>query len=149
MSGDKKLIILRGLPGSGKTEIAKELVRNGIIHSTDDFQIKNGKYIFDPKNLGRYHRLNLIACIKSMEKGISPIIIDNTNVASADCKNYVNAARYYGYSIEIVEVKTPWAFNIDELAKRNTHNVSRETIEDMYQRYEKLDVFNRRLKIML
>lgn len=38
------LIIICGLPGSGKSEIAKSLVgAKGIIHSTDNYHIKNGK----------------------------------------------------------------------------------------------------------
>ena len=142
---DRKLFILRGLPGSGKSDKAKELVGNGVIHSTDEFHIKNGKYVLDVENLGRFHYFNLIASIKSMQKGISPIIIDNTNVIASHCKKYVEAGKKYGYEIIIIEPNTTWAFDIEELTKRNIHGVSRDTIIEMSRQYEKPDIFKRKL----
>ena len=45
---DKKLVILVGLPGSGKSTKAKELAgTEGIILSTDEFFMKDGEYQFD------------------------------------------------------------------------------------------------------
>ncbi len=143
----KKLILMRGLPGSGKTLFALKLVGDGIIHSTDDFLIKDGKYVFDKDNICRYHRRNLVDSINSMTRGISPIIIDNTNIIAEYCKEYVKYGKIFGYDIEVVEVDTPWAFDIEELIKRNTHDVPRETIEDMLRIYEKLSVFKRKLGI--
>ena len=141
----KKLIILRGLPGSGKSVIARKLVGNGIIHSTDDYLIKNGKYEFDHDNIAKFHYFNLMDSIRSMKKGISPLIIDNTNIMAFHCINYVEQGKMYGYEIEVVEADTPWAFDVEELVKRNSHNVPKETIIDMLQKYETLDVFKRKL----
>ena len=45
----KKLIINRGIPGSGKSTSAKKLAPKEQIFSTDDYFMKNGKYIFDGK----------------------------------------------------------------------------------------------------
>lgn len=138
---------MRGAPGSGKTLLAMKLVGNGVIHSTDDFLIKDGKYVFDKDNICRYHRRNLVNSINSMTRGISPIIIDNTNIIAEYCTEYVKYGKIFGYDIEVVEVDTPWAFDIEELMKRNTHDLPRETIEDMLRRYEKLPVFKRKLGI--
>ena len=142
---NKKLILLRGLPGSGKSDIAKKLIGNGIIHSTDRYLIKNGKYEFDRDNIAKYHYYNLISSIRSMKKGISPIIIDNTNITAYSCINYVEQGKMYGYEIIIIEPDTSWAFDVEELVKRNSHNVPRETIIDMLQKYEAPDVFKRKL----
>lgn len=142
---DKKLIILRGLPGSGKSDIAKKLVGNGIIHSTDSYLTKNGKYEFDRDNIAKYHYYNLMSSIRSMKKGISPIIIDNTNIAALHCINYSEQGKMYGYEIIVIEPDTHWAFDVEELVKRNSHGVPRDTIIDMLQKYEAPDVFKRKL----
>ena len=144
----KKLIILRGLPGSGKSNMAKKLVGKGVIHSTDNYLTKNGKYEFDHDNIARYHYLNLMDSIRSMRKGISPIVIDNTNIMALHCINYVEQGKIYGYEIEIVETDVPWAFDIEELVKRNSHDVPRETIIDMLQKYEAPDLFKRKLGLV-
>lgn len=142
---DKKLIIMRGLPGSGKSEDAKRLVGNGIIHSTDDYFIRNGMYVFNSKYVGRFHYLNLISSIVSMKRGISPIIIDNTNTLAADCVSYVEMGKMYGYEIIVVEPGSSWAFDIEELMKRNAHGVPRETLVEMLEQYENPEVFKKKL----
>jgi len=144
---DRKLFILRGLPGSGKSEKAKQLVGNGVIHSTDNFFIRDGKYVFDSDNIGRFHCLNLMNSIRSMQRGVSPIIIDNTNIVSSHCSGYVDQGKLYGYEIIIVEPDTPWAFNVEELVKRNTHDTPRETIVEMLEQYEKPDLFKKKLRL--
>jgi Fe-S cluster assembly ATPase SufC len=41
---NQELIIMVGIPGSGKSTMAKSIVGNGIIHSTDDLIEANGDY---------------------------------------------------------------------------------------------------------
>lgn len=108
MSNKKQLIIIRGLPGSGKSTLAKKLAKStGIIHSVDDYFMKDGIYKFEEDKLSEYHDLNLYAAIDSMEKGISPIIIDNTNLLSVHLIPYVFEARFYDYKILVEETQTP------------------------------------------
>ena len=124
---DKQLIIIRGLPGSGKSTLAKSLVgTTGIIHSVDDYFMKDGIYKFEEDKLSEYHDLNLYAAIDSMEKGISPVIIDNTNLSSAFLVSYVSEARFYEYEILVEETQTLWRFDIEELMKRNIHGLPRK-----------------------
>ena len=145
MIADKKLIIMRGLPGSGKSQRARELVENGIIHSTDDYFIRDGTYKFDENNICRFHDLNLMSAIESMKKGMSPVIIDNTNLIAFYCEEYVENAKRYGYDVVIVEPSSPWAFDVDELVKRNVHDTSRDIILVMLEMYEEPEVFKRML----
>lgn len=50
---------MRGLPGSGKSTKAKKIAGNeGVIYSTDDFFMINGKYTYDPKLIGENHEKN-------------------------------------------------------------------------------------------
>src|ERR1700747_3920432 len=41
---NQELIVMRGIPGSGKSTKAKSLVGQGCIHSTDDLIEKTGDY---------------------------------------------------------------------------------------------------------
>jgi len=142
---DKRLIVLRGLPGSGKSKKAGQLVGNGIIHSTDDYHIRNGKYVFDSDNVSKFHYFNLMNSIRSMQRGMSPIIIDNTNIMASYCMSYVDQGKMYGYEIIVIEPDTDWAFDVEELVKRNTHGVPRETILEMLEQYEESDLFKKKL----
>jgi adenylate kinase family enzyme len=52
----KELVLMRGLPGSGKSTKARKIAGEvGVIYSTDDFFMIDGKYIYNPKLIGDYH----------------------------------------------------------------------------------------------
>lgn len=144
---DQVLVVMRGIPGSGKSTKAKQLVGNGIIHSTDDLIESKGDYReffanmvsngnFAP--LGQMHNLNFKNAVKSMQSGISPVIIDNTNIRPNEPKNYIEAALNMGYddkNIKFVEIGTG-GLSAEELANRNTHGVPLDKIKSMIQAYE-------------
>jgi predicted kinase len=100
----KRLILMRGVSGSGKSTVAEKLQKElgGVIYSTDDFFIQDdGRYLFDGSKLQENHQKNKDRTEKAMIEGISPIIIDNTNRAAWEMKDYAILAQKYGYSIEI------------------------------------------------
>ena len=82
------------------------------------------------------HQWNQIRAEDAMKKGVSPIVIDNTNVEAWEAKPYVEKGLQYGYDIKIAEPDTPWKFNAEELAKRNKHGVPKEVIEEMIEKWE-------------
>ena len=110
----KKMYLLRGVPGSGKStksnailsengiDISNIFIKNQHILSTDDFFIVNGKYKFDPRKLVQYHEANKMRTEEQMKKGISPLLIDNTNIMPWEMKNYVELADKYGYETIIL-----------------------------------------------
>lgn len=127
---NKVLYVARGLSGSGKSTLAKKLAGDtGAIFSADDFFMNNGKYEFSTTKLGDAHQWNYKRATDAIRSGISPIVIDNTNVEAWEPKRYVEFALSNGYRIEIAEPDTPWKFNAQELYKRNTHGVPLETIQ--------------------
>jgi len=132
----KILYVIRGIPGSGKSTLVKSLGDNLHIFSTDDLFMNNGKYEFDPNKLGEYHQLNYRNAVGAMEAGLSPIVIDNTNINSFQVRGYVKAGVENGYQVEFKEPNTPWKFDAEELAKRNKHGVSKEIIQKMIKNWE-------------
>lgn len=133
---------MRGLPGCGKSTRARELQNKGIIHSTDFYLInqETGEYKFDPSRIEHFHEQNLKAAIKSMQDGISPVIIDNTNIQRWQYQKYIDAAEEYGYDVEF-ETFDPTDYSeefIKELAERQkkTHHVPEHVILDMLKNWE-------------
>ena len=143
----QQLILLRGIPGSGKSTMAKSLVVYGIIHSTDDLIEATGDYrgFFtkmiesgDFADLSRMHSKNLSNAIKSMGDGITPCIIDNTNIKANEPKAYVVAALEMGFdedNIHICDVGTR-GLSAEELAESNTHGVPLDKIKMMMQSHK-------------
>lgn len=130
------------MTGSGKSTKAKELAGQGKIHSTDDVIEAGDDYNeffakmiaskdFSP--LSRVHSTNLKNAVSSMKSGVTPVIIDNTNIKQNESKAYIVAALELGYSdnnIKFVDIGTA-GLEAAELAKRNTHGVPLEKIEMM------------------
>ena len=133
----KELIIMRGVPGSGKSTKAQNLGQGGVVYGTDEFFTQpDGQYVFDVKKLGHNHEQNRLRTEQAMLKEISPIVVDNTNVTIKEVRPYYELAQKYGYSVRFEESDTPWRFDVDELTKRNTHGVPREKIQEMVEKYQ-------------
>jgi len=149
----QELIIMRGISGSGKSTKAKSLVKEGIIHSTDEVIESFGDYreffakmikaqeekqenAFAP--LHKAHGTNFRNAVNSMKSGISPVIVDNTNLKANEPKNYVVEALKMGYddsNIKIVDVGTG-GLDAEGLAKRNSHGVPLEKIKAMIESHK-------------
>jgi predicted kinase len=145
----QELVFLIGLPGSGKSTKAKTIVGDGAIHSTDDvissmfdysqfFKDMAEKNNFD--SLHMMHMLNLQNAIISMHKGITPIIIDNTNLSRRDMKPYIEVALELGFDdnkIKFINIGTN-GLTIDELFERNVHNVPLDKIKSMLDKHKNM-----------
>ncbi|KAF5295317.1 hypothetical protein FQA39_LY13182 [Lamprigera yunnana] len=141
------LIFMRGLPGSGKSYLARSIIDHtfgsteyyNLILSTDDYFLhkSSGTYRYDPSKIQEAHEWNQQRAYKQMSSGISPVIIDNTNTQMWEMKAYAMMAANFGYIVEIVEPFTPWAFDVKQLYLKNKHKVPKMKINEMLLRYEK------------
>ncbi|XP_027874326.1 NEDD4-binding protein 2 [Xiphophorus couchianus] len=136
----KVLVLLRGAPGSGKSTLARALLEHnpgGVVLSTDDYFNHGGRYRFDPMVLGEAHEWNHKRARESFERGINPIIIDNTNMQGWEMKPYVVQALKHGYKVLFKEPDTWWKSKPRELERRTAHNVPVETIRRMLNGYDR------------
>jgi predicted kinase len=130
------LTIMTGLPGSGKSTKAKQILfddRAGVILATDDYWSAGQHYFFDQTRLGDAHRWNQWRCEQAMLKELNPII-DNTNLTFKEMKSYVDLAIKYNYEIRLAQSETRWKDNEKVCFVLNTHNVPWETMEKMKER---------------
>jgi len=144
LAQNKKLWIVRSPSGAGKSTLAEQIAGvNGVIFTTDDYFMHNGKYIFDAKRLGQAHQWNQERTEQAMKQGIPTIVVANTSTRSYEMKSYVQMAQKYGYDVKIKEpdwhpdLKTKEGkWNIDFLRGRNKHDVPPEVLQRMIDRYD-------------
>lgn len=142
----KKVVLMVGVPGSGKSTIANTIVNEcgyGGVVSADKYMVDNGNYEFKIERLARCHAncLHDFAEIlhyhaEDAAAGVidSLIIVDNTNLNNIERAPYVSLALAYGYNVEICFVQTSLSYA--ELAARNVHGVSVGSIARMFQNME-------------
>lgn len=136
-SGQSVLVLMRGLPGSGKTTLAQKICGRGVVLSADHFFCQGGKYNFDKSRLSEAHEWNKGKAKKFIQEGRSPIIIDNTNVEMWEMMPYVALALRAKYHVCVLEPDTPWKFDSRQLTQKNMHGVPRRTIDSMLERYDR------------
>src|SRR5271157_4763492 len=147
-----KVIIMRGIPGSGKSMMANLLKNLGaVVHSTDNyhiekfrlengifhnvfdkiksiFRISSSKYKFNGKKIHFYHEVNYHKFCNSVDEGKKYIVVDNTNFKPSLYKEYVEYAKDNGYEVIAIVFKPS---DISVHINRNTHNVPLKTLEYM------------------
>jgi predicted ABC-type ATPase len=150
----KKVIILSGVSGCGKSTIAHSFVpddkyRDGAgkaIVSADHFFIRDGVYQFDPSKLSQAHATCFRKFLSYLQLDVSLVIVDNTNTTEAEISPYYLAAQAFEYQCEIMTVSTDdkdlfvRESNIKKCAERNSHGVPEGVIRAQAKR-----LYNRKL----
>jgi predicted kinase len=133
---NRDLIILRGLPGSGKSSIAKILNKSSICSADDYFINKEGEYIFESEKLQKAHDYCYGQVEKYMNHDEHIIIVDNTNTRLVEYKKYVELAEVYEYNVIILEIFCSDKKEAEYFAKRNSHQVPYKEVMKMLARWE-------------
>ncbi|XP_064208810.1 NEDD4-binding protein 2-like 1 [Anguilla rostrata] len=138
------LIIMRGLPGSGKTtlswDIMKEYDYTGEVLSTDDYFIDDyGYYNFDFYSLERAHNWNQERAEEAMQNGVHPIIIDNTNMRRCHMEPYVQMGLEYGYYIKFRTTPDTFRCSVEELHKRANCGITKRVMYRMKKNFEQVE----------
>jgi predicted kinase len=102
----KRLYVMQGVPGSGKSTIADYLGQqlSGFQLSTDMWRYAGGAYEYDPETNKRFHTDCQKACIIAMQDETPVIIIDNTNITYWQAEPYIIAARIFDYEVQVIRV---------------------------------------------
>ncbi|XP_010863973.1 NEDD4-binding protein 2-like 1 [Esox lucius] len=142
----KDLIILRGLPGVGKSDRARELLdeyrRPGIqgeIYSTDRY---HEMFDWDTQYFNRNHMWNRRDVFRAMKSGVTPIIVDNTNVNCWHMYPYVFMGMHRRYYITIEEVPRGYPGNfipLNKLYRLCSGNIPKRTFRKYRDGWEEVD----------
>jgi len=130
----KRVVILRGIPGCGKSTYAKTLL-NATIVSTDDFFIdETGKYERVDEKLTEAHTDCLRKFLTVLKRGDEIVVVDNTNINPVDVAPYYALAQVYGHVPEVVTFECPASI----AGPRNTHGVPQEHVNRLEQSLHQL-----------
>lgn len=137
---------MRGVPGCGKSYLAKEILKYTIsdeanprdhIFSADDFFYDfRGKYMYDRNKIPAAHEDTQRKVKERAVQGWSPLFVDNTHVKLWEMMTYVTTAVQNGYYVEILQPMTPWCKSAGKLAQKNSHGVPRDRIAMMLEGFE-------------
>lgn len=124
-----QLILVRGLPGSGKSTharvIANEIFRCARIEA-DMYFVKDGEYLFDASKLGEAHKWCLDNTRELLSDGVS-VVVSNTFTTKKELKPYFDIAKQLGIKPHVILCQGNY---------KNIHNVPEETIKKMKNRFE-------------
>lgn len=129
---ENSIILIRGLPGSGKSSLARLLSENGKypVYSVDDyFTDENGNYNFD-------HRKNHFAyddckknVLKEIQNKMEKIFVDNTFTLDWEMEPYFKLAKENNYQIFVLTME-------NYHSGVNVHGISMDQINKMAEKYK-------------
>ncbi len=133
MMPPNSLILLRGLPGSGKTTLAKLLSEEGKYpyYSVDDYftDTKTCNYNFDFKNNHLAYKQCEEHTKAAMKKLVPKIIVHNTFTMDWELETYFKLAAEFMYTIFVATVERYHEHS-------NIHEVSNEQLQKMAEKYK-------------
>jgi predicted kinase len=129
----KNLILLRGLPGAGKSSLANVLSENGKypVFAIDNYFTDKitGEYQFNfAENYLAYQQCESL-CKQALVQGITKVFIDNTFTLDWELAPYFKLAAHFGYTLYVLTVEKYHN-------QANMHGVSQEQLEKMAEKYK-------------
>lgn len=126
----KTLLLVRGLPGSGKTTLATELAGKDFpVFEADQYFSKDGKYNFDMKKLSFAHGDCQKRTEEAMKNGIEKVFVSNTFTTEYEMSAYKELAKKYGYRLSTIIVE-------NRHQSDSIHNVPAENLAKMRARFD-------------
>lgn len=128
----KVLYLLRGLPGAGKSTLAKSI--GAIYFEADMFFMEGNEYKFNPLKLKDAHawcQNQVRISMKNASGGMTPtrIAVANTFTQEWEMEVYYKLAEEFGFTVFSIIVE-------NRHGGVNTHNVPEDKLELMKNRFE-------------
>ena len=127
-----KLTLIRGLPGAGKSTMAKAMVEAdpSLYHFEADqyFVDASGNYRFEPSEIEDAHTWCFAETRNALKNG-SSVVVSNTFTRKWEMESYLILQTQLGVELEILEAKGNYG---------SIHGVPQKTIDAMRSRWEEL-----------
>lgn len=134
---NKNLYIVRGLPGSGKSTFALNLVgADFLVCEADKYFMVDGEYKFDGSKLKDAHEFcrNTVETymrdnVEANDQFYRQIAVSNTFTQEWEMQPYIDLAKKYGYTVFTIVVE-------NRHGGVNQHGVPDEALTRMRDRFE-------------
>jgi len=130
------LILLRGIPGSGKSTLGEAILyspsstnTNNVLSADDFFIDENGNYNFNPEKIKEAHNQCQLKCAERMKLQLSKIVVANTFTQDWEMTPYFDMAERYKYRIHTIIVE-------NRHDGKNIHGVPEDKLQIMKDRFE-------------
>jgi hypothetical protein len=133
-SGPGTLVVLRGLPDSGKSTIVRALER--LADGSGGCVVVSADATMGAVPIAKAHDLCEEAVYAAMCRGEPLVVVDNTNVRRHEVSRYFAMARMRAYKIVVVELTCGSAGLAIEFQRRCVHGVKFDTAMAMYHRFQ-------------
>jgi hypothetical protein len=121
--GANEIVLIRGLPGSGKSTMAKSMA--GYLHlEADMFLMVDGEYVFDASKIKAAHDWCVASALNALGQGRN-VVVSNTFTKIWELQRYIDL----GFRFRIIEASGKWS---------NIHGVPEEKVKMMAQGWQKL-----------
>jgi predicted kinase len=126
-----EIVLIRGLPGSGKTTMAKRMIesdcpRHVHVEADDYFTDEDGNYRFIATDINKAHDACYRSASAALRSGLSGIV-SNTFTRLWEMEPYYRLAAAFGADVRVMTATGEW---------ENTHGVPKEAVERMRERWE-------------
>ena len=130
MDKHKTLVLLRGLPGAGKSTFANYIWESKAVFEADKyFYDDKGNYKWDGNLLDQAHRWCQEGVENAMIENYGEIVVSNTLTMNKDIEPYMELAKKYGYHVVSLIVE-------NRHGNESEHNVPQESMRKMRSRFE-------------
>lgn len=137
------LILIRGLPGSGKSSFARHLTVSQNIFAADDYMVdENGDYDWRADRLEFCHE----SCRKDVREALLkddpptryPVVVTNTMTKQREIKPYLEMVWYLrsmDIPVHLSVITMNTGLTDAELSERSIHSPPEETVATMRKRF--------------